>query len=1070
MITYYQVLSRPKRLLNSARRYCLGIAKSLLVQAVARIVVRIVLLLSLSFTATTVHAIAANFDGSVVAGCNITGTVYTCTSVPTTVADAITIAASFTVIVDPNITVTASTGAFAAGAEFNGNLQTITTMALAASAKMVGNLTVGSTLAMAVNSSVEGVVISGTSTTIAAGAYIDGSVTAGSTMGIGALAYVIGPVNVKTTLSIGVGSNITGPVNAGTTIAVGANGYIIGALTAGTTLALGAGSFVDGDASSLASTVSLGADAYVTGNLNAGTTASMTAGAHVLKDLLAGTTLTMAAGSYVVGNATTGTTVTMADSAYVCGNLESLTSTVTMAANSFVAGDITSATVTTTAVNSYTNGRLTASAATLAAGFCAGSYAVGGITGVALICPLPRPVTGCLSPSSAPHHLEIVGSSSGVTCAANTFTIRAWTDAAQTIPYIVDIADTITGNMTDTGISNVTYPGGNSNFSITSGSSSTTMLVGVTTPGTTTFGATITSASPAAATSCTLGGAKSCEFTASNAGFIFSDSATGVATTIASQIAGTGSSVQYLRAVQTDTSSGTCQAILSSSSDVTLSYSCNNPSTCSSGNYLDITPYNGTTAQSSAILAPTGASVNLYFDINGSAPLTFNYRDVGRITLNASKSVTSTLLTPLIGSSNDFVSKPASFVVTNIQQTAQPYLKNPTAAGTNNDDYKFVKAGEAFSADIAALTSSGDKTPNYGNEDIPETAKLRAVLVLPSAGALPLLSNASGFGSFTDGSATGTTFAWDEVGIISLIPSVGDDDYLGEGDVSGTVSENVGRFYPSHFETTLIQGCSSFTYAGQSFTPFQIAAYKVDGTKGVGLTKNYTANFANAITLLDANAVSDGSLSSASIAGGAFTHGIYSSSELSYSFSSTLHQPSTIQLRATEANGGDGVTSLQATPVEGITEVRSGRVRLLNAFGSELLDLPMTMRAEYWQDASNGWQPNIADSCTAATLSLSPTDTTCILDAGTSSGSSCSIATVAAKQYKEKGALDFTGDFNLWLKAPGSGNTGPVDVIADVPVWLQHNWTGNIDNPKGRAMFGIYNYGSKKITYRLERY
>ena len=1064
MITYYQAPSSPERLSKSDGFSRLGRAGMMLPHITA--------FLYLMFSTSVAHAIAANFDGSVVAGCNITGKFYTCTSVPTTVADAITIAASFAVTVDPNITVTASTGAFAAGAEFNGNLQTITTMALAAGAKVVGNLTVGSTLAMAVNSSVEGVVISGTSTTIAAGAYIDGSVTAGSTMGIGDLAYVIGPVNAVTTLTIGVGSHVTGPVNAGTTIAVGADGYIIGSLTAGTTLALGAGSYVDGDASSLVSTVALGANAYVTGNLNAGTTASMTAGAHVLNDLQAGTTLTMAAGAYIAGNATTGTTVTMADSAYVCGNLESLTSTVTLAANSFVDGDITSATVTTTAVNSYTNGRLTASAATLASGFCAGSYAVGGITGVALICSLPRPITSCISPPVLPDHLEIVGSGSGVTCAVNTFTIKAWEDAAQTTLYTGDI---ITGNMINTGDSTVTYPEGDPSFTIASGSSSTTMSVGVITPGITSFGTTTTSASPNAASSCTLGGVDSCEFSASSAGFIFSDSAIGTAAVISSQTAGINSAMLYLRAVETNTSTGACQAALNNSSDVTLSYSCNNPGTCSTsgtGNYLDITPYNGAVVQPTITVAPSGSLVEFYFDANGSAPLTFNYRDAGRITLNASKSITSSLLTPLIGYSNDFVTKPASFSVTNIRQTASPYLVNPTAVSAS--DNKFVKAGEAFSAVITAMTSSGDNTPNYGNEDIPETGKLIASLVLPSGGVLPVLINSTNFGGFIDGSATGTTFAWDEVGIISLTPSVGDADYLGEGDVLGMDSENVGRFYPSHFETSLTQGCSTFTYAGQPFSPFQVSAYKVGGTGGVGLTQNYSGDFSKVIRLSDANAVSGGSLSSTIIADinaqGAFTDGVYSNSDLSYSFTPIKHQPDTIQLRATEMSGGDAVTSMQAMPVEGITEIRSGRVSLLNAFGSELLDLPMAMRAEYWQDVSNGWQTNIADNCTDASLSLLPTGTTCILDTGTSSGSSCSTTTSNTKQYKEQDDLGFLGDFNLWLEAPGLGNTGSVDVTADVPVWLQYNWTGVLDNPKGRATFGIYNSGSNKIIHRLERY
>jgi MSHA biogenesis protein MshQ len=113
---------------------------------------------------------------------------------------------------------------------------------------------------------------------------------------------------------------------------------------------------------------------------------------------------------------------------------------------------------------------------------------------------------------------------------------------------------------------------------------------------------------------------------------------------------------------------------------------------------------------------------------------------------------------------------------------------------------------------------------------------------------LPALIHTTNFGDFIDGSATGTTFAWDEVGIISLTPSVGDADYLGEGNVLGMESDNVGRFYPSHFETSLTQGCSTFTYVGQPFSPFQVSAYKVGGTGVVGLTQNYSGNF---LTLSD---------------------------------------------------------------------------------------------------------------------------------------------------------------------------------------------------------------------------
>jgi MSHA biogenesis protein MshQ len=158
--------------------------------------------------------------------------------------------------------------------------------------------------------------------------------------------------------------------------------------------------------------------------------------------------------------------------------------------------------------------------------------------------------------------------------------------------------------------------------------------------------------------------------------------------------------------------------------------------------------------------------------------------------------------------------------------------------------------------------------------------------------------------------------------------------------------------------------------------------------------------------------------------------------------------PETIKLKATETNL-DGVTSLSTLEAE--TIIRSGRVRLLNAFGSELLDLSMMMRSEYWQDENSGWQLNSDDTCTNSNLSFIPVDNTpditnatCVLDTANSLGNSnqgCGESVTAIKQFKEGNVFGFSGDFNLWLKAPGVGFNGSIDVKAIVPTWLHYNWT-----------------------------
>ena len=136
----------------------------------------------------------------------------------------------------------------------------------------------------------------------------------------------------------------------------------------------------------------------------------------------------------------------------------------------------------------------------------------------------------------------------------------------------------------------------------------------------------------------------------------------------------------------------------------------------------------------------------------------------------------------------------------------------------------------------------------------------------------------------------------------------------------------------------------------------------------------------------------------------------------------------------------------------------------------------MSMRAEYWV-SGGGWQLNAADVCTDATLAFAAagagdiTTYTCVWDTGVAPGNSakaCAVAPpVASRQYKEAGMTGFAGDFNLWLKAPGSAHSGSVDVTATVPAWLQFNWSGAVGNPKGRATFGIY---KSPLIYRRENY
>ncbi|WP_168798659.1 DUF6701 domain-containing protein [Herbaspirillum sp. ST 5-3] len=292
-------------------------------------------------------------------------------------------------------------------------------------------------------------------------------------------------------------------------------------------------------------------------------------------------------------------------------------------------------------------------------------------------------------------------------------------------------------------------------------------------------------------------------------GFLFAD-ASGNPVSINNQIAGKDANVApnaqnlYLRAVRKSDNSNACVAALQGTTPIDWAYECNDPTTCSGSNLLSLAA-----AETKAISrnsnggVSTYTAVNMTFDSNGYAPFNFKYSDAGKIKLYVQKTLTAGIGTPpstpatLSTSSNSFIVKPAGFVLSNIQQTAAPNTANPAAADANG--LVFVRAGEDFSITATAVDTAGNATPNFGKEISPEGVKLTSTLVAPSGGVNGNFTGA--FGTFSSGAASGSTFKWDEVGIINLQPSVLDGDYLGAGnvDTSGTYDKIVGRFIPDHF-------------------------------------------------------------------------------------------------------------------------------------------------------------------------------------------------------------------------------------------------------------------------------
>lgn len=680
--------------------------------------------------------------------------------------------------------------------------------------------------------------------------------------------------------------------------------------------------------------------------------------------------------------------------------------------------------------------------------------------------------TSCAFPvvACAPDHLEIQGSASGVTCLANSFTVKAWADSLQLTPYS---SAAVTGNLTATGSPMVTYPSG-SGFTISAGSSTTTVNVGVTTPGSVVLGTTVTSSAPAAAATCNFG-SPTCTYTANDTGFIFSATNTGGVATLPTQTAGTTSAQYFLRAVQTSTTTGACVAALTSPAAVTLGYACNNPATCSAGSYLDITPYNGVTAQTMTTVAATGTSTNLYFDANGSAPLTFNYRDVGQITLNASKAAGGSLLSALGGSSNAFVVKPGGFSITGVKQTASPFLVNPGAVDANGN--KFVKAGEAFTATVSALTSAGAVTPNFGNETTAEKVKLTPTVVAPAGGSDGTLSNSLVTG-FSSGVATTTNLAWSEVGLLQLTPNVGDSDYLGAGNVTGTAISNIGRFYADHLDVTaLTQGCvpGNFTYDRQPFTSLTITARSTAGTTLTNYRGAATAgaSFAKTVTLTDNTG--KGSITvggAATVPVMAFAAGLATLDNTDtnhpqalFSFTSIPSAPVNIGIIATDSDTGAGATT-PATPT-----MRSGRLHISNNFGKATGTLALPVQAQYWSGSS--WVINNNDSCTtlpanAFFLTGGPAATTTASAVNIANGN----GTLTLNNTGAIGSVDVAA--NLGTSGVDQSCLAAHGGTAASRVWLRSrngSCAATYDrDPTARATFGIYAPETRRTVHVQEEF
>lgn len=404
-------------------------------------------------------------------------------------------------------------------------------------------------------------------------------------------------------------------------------------------------------------------------------------------------------------------------------------------------------------------------------------------------------------------------------------------------------------------------------------------------------------------------------------------------------------------------------------------------------------------------------------------------------------------------------------------------LTVPTGGGVLVAGDASANGAFAMTATATAATGSAKATmTNYNGTPSIDPSKVIATNSGPNVvgsinGAFPVAAS---------GVSQGTAFTYSEVGYFYLNTQAVYDGNFAAVDISngdctasfsntlantsdlvgcyfgtGSPSSPVGRFRPAQFLVSsdgLAPACAAgtFTYMGQPFAApanpnpfFRLRAVNATGNT----TQNYDNSYANGkgvVNYLACNTV--GGVCGADLGGrlapapaSTWALGLYTvNAPPTFSKLAVPDGPYDALSLGVWVNDGDGVlisgaqtVTTSGAPVRtgaalasgNAQRVRYGRLKFANAYGSELLPLPMTVTTQYWITIPGGgyWRTNTDDSCTTLTASAIPFSqftgalaacetTTCLRPAGQAA---CSAQQTAA-----------AGSFSLSLTAPGAGNIG----------------------------------------------
>lgn len=536
---------------------------------------------------------------------------------------------------------------------------------------------------------------------------------------------------------------------------------------------------------------------------------------------------------------------------------------------------------------------------------------------------------------------------------------------------------------------------------------------------------------------------------------------------------------------------------------------------------------------SGALNAATGCRTT-WAPIGGFSPitLTFAAADAGRknVTLtenNAWKNVRLRMTYPATGaasaegcSSDNFAIRPAAF--NNFSVTDNDWQTSGSARVLNNTGLSggtVHKAGRPFSVQATAVNAAGVPVATTNYIDTPNTSVSVCVGTACTSGFGVLAVSTAAVAGVIN--APGSTYS--EVGSFALQlvdAAFANVDTADSSAVERTITSpviNVGRFVPDHFSVDFSAGnapaltnrsdigagtgctpASNFTYMDESFgLRYRIeartysAVINADGTTGTR-TQNYTGAWAQGVVALQAenNDAGIDLASRISNTNGSWANGMYQVNVSNAQFARNAvpdgpYDNLQLGVSVTDADGpvlekrdlnpltaGDCIAAANCSGVLlSTTRMRFGRMRLANAYGSELLALPLALKVQYWNGTNFIDHSN--DQCTRlnasdVALTFSPPSASNALSACETSVSLSSLAVGAV-----------FNNYLLQLTKPGAGNFGWVDVRVNLgatasgatcvgglgvsqtaanQAYLRGNWGGgNYDkDPTARARFGTF--------------